>query len=198
MFPDYLKTKEKLQKMLHYKMMQTHLTHMGPLADVPISLIFEGNQTVVIREDGSSEETNMEEITAELQVKIEEVENMSHEMVLDKINGVTEEMVGNMKKLFYGQIEKSADEVDNVVSAGGKPFSMDLFFELLEKIHIDFDEAGNPCGLTFVTSPKMFPSIVKIIAQAKADPANDRRYQAIIERKWEEWRVREGNRELVG
>ena len=129
---------------------------------------------------------------------MKKIENMSHEMVLNKINGVTEEMVGKMKKSFYGQIEKSADEVDNVVSAGGKPFSMDLFFELLEKIDIDFDEAGNPCGLAFVANPKMFPSIAKVIAQAKTDPANDRRYQAIIERKREEWRVRESNRELVG
>ena len=72
MFPDFLKTKEKLQKMLYYEMMQTHLTHMGPLAHVPVSMIFEGNRTVVIRADGSSEETNLEEITAELQVKFEE------------------------------------------------------------------------------------------------------------------------------
>ena len=61
MFPDFLKTKEKLQKMLYYEMMQDHLTHMGPLADVPVSIIFEGNKTVVIREDGSSEERNLEE-----------------------------------------------------------------------------------------------------------------------------------------
>ena len=198
MFPDFLKTKEKLEKMLDYAMKMADSTHMGPLANVPVSMIFEGNKTVVIREDGSSEEKDLEEITAELQVKFEEVEKMSHEMVLDKINGVTEEMVGKMKKSFYGQIEKSADEVDNVVSAGGKPFSMDLFFELLEKIDIDFDEAGNPCGLAFVASSKMFPSIAKVIAQAKTDPANDKRYQAIIERKREEWYVRGGNRKLVG
>ena len=60
--------------MLYYEMMQAHLTHMGPLADVPVSMIFEGNRTVVIREDGSYEERNLEEITAELQVKFEEVE----------------------------------------------------------------------------------------------------------------------------
>ena len=77
MFPDFLKTKEKLQKMLDYEMQQAHLTHMGPLADVPISMIFEGNKTVVIREDGSIEEKNLEQITAELEVKFEEVEKMN-------------------------------------------------------------------------------------------------------------------------
>ena len=198
MFPDFLKTKEKLQKMLYYKMMQTHLTYMGPLADVPVSMIFEGNKTVIIREDGSSEEKNLEEITAELQVKFEEVEKMSHEMVLDKINGVTEEMVGKFKKSFYEGLKKLSDETGNVVSADGEPFSMDLFFEALEKIDIDFDEAGNPSGLAFVAGPKLYPSVAKVIAQAKTDPENDRRYKTIIERKREEWRARESNRKLVG
>ena len=128
MFPDFLKTKEKLQKMLYYEMMQAHLTHMGPLADVPISLIFEGNKTVVIREDGSTEEKNLEQITTELQVKFEEVEKMPHEMVIDKINGVTEEMTGKVKKLFYEELKKLADETGNVVSSDGEPFSIDLFF----------------------------------------------------------------------
>ena len=47
-------------------------------------------------------------------------------------------------------------------------------------------------------NPKLFPSIAETISQAKADPANDRRFEAIIERKREEWRVRESNRKLVG
>ena len=198
MFPDFLKTKEKLQTMLYYEMMKAHLTHLEPLADLPVSIIFEGNKTVIIREDGSSEEKNREEIAAELQVKFEEVEKMSHEMVLDKINSVTEEMAGKFKKSFYEGLKKLSDETGNVVSADGKPFSMDLFFEALEKIDIDFDEAGNPSGLAFVAGPKLFPSIAKTISQAEADTENDRRYEAIIERKRAEWRVRESNRKLVG
>ena len=193
MFPDFLKTKEKLQKTLYYEMMQDHLTHMGPLADVPVSIIFEGNKTVVIREDGSSEERNLEKVTAEIKVKLAEFEKMNHEMVLDTINGVTEEMAGKLKKSAYEQIEKSADEVGNVVDADGKPFSIDLLLELLEKIDIDFDEAGNPT-LVMVSGTKLAPSINKVIA----DPENSRRYHALMERKKEEWRVRESNRKLVG
>ena len=156
MFPDFLKTKEKLQKMLADAMMQAHLTYMGPFADVPVSVIFEGNKTVVIREDGSTEEKNLEKITAELQVKFEEVEKMPHEMVLNKINGVTEEMAGKVKKSFYEELKKLADETGNVVSADGKSFSIDLLFEMLEKIDRDFDEAGNPNELRLIAHPKLF------------------------------------------
>ena len=198
MFPDFLKTKEKLQKMLDQEMKKARLFHMGPLAVVPESMIFEGDKTVVVREDGSIDEENLESTTVKLEVKFEEVEKMNHEMVLDKINRAAEEMVSKMAKLFYERLTESADEVGNVISAGGEPFSIDLFFEMLEKIHIDFDEAGNPSQLMCPVNPKLFPSIAETISQAKADPANDRRFEAIIERKREEWRVRESNRKLVG
>jgi hypothetical protein len=198
MFPDFLKTKENLQKMLDQEMKKARLFHMGPLAVVPESMIFEGDKTVVVREDGSIDEKNLESTTVKLEVKFEEVEKMNHEMVLDKINRAAEEMASKMAKLFYERLTESADEVGNVISAGGEPFSIDLFFEMLEKIHIDFDEAGNPSQLMCPVNPKLLPSIAETISQAKADPANDRRFEAIIERKREEWRVRESNRKLVG
>ena len=194
MFPDFLKTKEKLQKMLNQEMKKARLSYMGPLADVPVSMIFEGNKTVVVREDSSIEETNLEKITTELQVKfeeVEEVEKMSHEMVLDKINRAAEEMAVKTSELFFERLTKITDETGNVVSSDGAPFSIDLFLELLEKMEIDFDEAGNPSGLSFVPFTS---SISRVISQAEADP----RYQAIIERKREEWYVRESNRKLVG
>ena len=198
MFPDFLKTKENLQKMLDQEMKKARLLHMGPLANVPESMIFEGDKTVVVREDGSIDEENLESTTVKLEVKFEEVEKMNHEMVLDKINRAAEEMASKMAKLFYERLTESAEEVGNVVSAGGEPFSIDLFFEMLEKIHVDFDEEGNPIQLMCPVNPKLLPSIAETISQAKANPANDRRYEAIIERKREEWYVRESNRKLVG
>ena len=190
MFPDFLKTKEKLQKMLHDEMKAAVRSHMGAFADVPESIIFEGSKNTVVHEDDSIDEGDLENIAVKLEVRFDEVENMNPEMVLDKINRAAEEMAGRLKKLFFERIEKSAEEAGNVVSADGKPFSMDLFFKTLAKIDIDFDEAGNPNGLRLVMSPSMSETI----SQAEADP----RYQAIIKRKREEWYVREGNRKLVG
>ena len=198
MFPDFLKTKEKLQKMLNDEMQKAQLRHMGPLAAVPQSMIFEGHKNVVAREDGSVDEGDMESTTVTLEVKFEEVEKMDHTMVLDKIDRAAEEMAAKVAKSFYDQLKNLADETGNVVSADGKPFSIDMYFEALEKMHIDFDEAGNPSQLMSIVNPKLYPSIAKAIAQAEADPANERRFQAIIERKREEWYAREGNRKLVG
>ena len=194
MFPDFLKTKEKLQKMLNDKMHKARLRHMGPLADVPKSMIFEGDKHTIVREDNSIDEGSLESTTVKLEVKFDEVEKMNHEMVLDKINQTAEEMAGKLKKLAFEQIKKSAEEAGNVGSTGGKPLSANSLFEMLEKIDIDFDEAGNPNELRVIVHPDRLSSISIVISQAEADP----RYQAIIERKREEWYVREGNRKLVG
>ena len=198
MLPDFLKTKEKLEIMLDYSFRQAVLSHLGPVANVPISLSFEGNRTILIRADGSIEEMDPEQATAELQVNYEEFEEMNDAAVLNKIDGAAEEMASQQAKSLYEEVGKAAEQVGNVVSADGKPFSMDLFFEGLEKIDIDFDEDGNPSGLMCPVSPELYPSVVKAVEQAKTDPEMDKRYDAIMERKKEEWRVRESHRKLVG
>ena len=198
MLPDFLKVKEKLEIMLYYVFNQDRLTHLGPVANVPVSLVFEGNKTILIREDGSVEEMDPKQATAELQVTFEEFEEMNDSVVLNKIDNAAEEMAGQQAKSFYEEVGKAAEEVGNVVSADGKPFSIDMFFEGLEKIDIDFDEDGNPSGLMCPVSPELYPSVVKAIEQAKTDPEMDKRFDAIMERKKEEWRVRESNRKLVG
>ena len=201
MLPDFLKVKEKLQKMLDYQMRRAHLSHMGPLANIPVSMVFEGSKTVLIREDGSVEEQSSEIAIADIEVKSTEVEEMRPEMVLDKVDNAAQKIAEQQARTFYRQLDKSAEEGGNVVSSGGEPFSIDLqdlHFELLEKIDMDFDEAGNPQGVAFVVNPKVMPSIADALSQALADPDNERRHKEIIERKREEWRVRVSSRKLVG
>ena len=198
MLPDFLKTKEKLRKMLNSEMKTANLRHLGPLANIPVSRMFEGNKSIIVREDGSVSDMNPKPITSELKIDLAKIEGMSHEMILDKINTMAKEMAEKQAKLSYEVIGNTAEEVGNVVDADGETFSMDMFFQALEKIDRDFDEAGNPSELAWAVSPKLFPSIAKIIEQAKIDPEIDKRFKALMERKREEWRVRENNRELVG
>ena len=198
MLPDFLKTKEKIQKLRAFTMEKILSSHIRPFDRVPTSIIFEGNRTVVVREDGSVEEGNLVGHSVEIQFELAEAQELTPEMFHERANRAAIEMAGKMKKSAYEQIERSAEEVGNVISAGGKPFSIDMYFEMLEKIEIDFDEAGNPSLPMCAVSPKLWPSVAKIISKAKDDPENDRRFKEIIEQKREEWRVRESNRKLVG
>lgn len=194
MLPDFLKTKEKLKKMLDSEMKKAQFRHMGPFADTPQSNIFEGDEVILIREDGSRGEMQMRKMQATVDFKLEEVEEMTHEKVLDKIDTLAREMAGQIARRGYEVIDEAAQEVGNVTSADGEPLSIDLLLEGLEKMHLSFDEEGQPSGLRLVAHPNMAPTLENIYSQLESHP----RYQELMERKREEERVRENNRELVG
>ena len=192
MLPDFLKTKEKLKKMLNSEMKKAQLAHLGPLAASPVLRMFEGNKSIIVHEDSSTSEMNPRKMVVELEIELEEIEEMNHAVVLNKINAMTKEMAEKQEKLSYEVIGKAAKKVGNVTTSSRGTLSIDSLLEALEKIHIDFDEKGQPSGLMLVSNPET--PIDKTVFQAADDP----RYQALMERKREEWRVRENNRKLVG
>ena len=79
MLPDFLKTKEKLNKMLNSEMKKAQFRHMGPFADTLKSNIFEGDEVILIRADGSREGVEMKKAEVKIEIKLEEVEEMTHE-----------------------------------------------------------------------------------------------------------------------
>ncbi len=192
MLPDFPKTKEKLGKMIKSEMKKACFRYMGPIADSPKSMMFEGNKSIIVREDGSVSEMNPQEMTTKIEIKVEELEGMDHEMVMKKINSMGKEMAEKQAKLAYDVMIKTAEKVGNKTSYDGIPFSIDILLEALEKMHIEFDAEGQPSGLTLVANPNT--PIDKVVSQAADDP----RYQELMERKRKEWHVRESRRKLVG
>ena len=193
MLPDFLKTKEKLKRMIDAERKKAQLQHMGPFADVPQSKIFEGDKVVFISENGSCEEVKMEKAEVKIEIKWEEIEEMTHERVLDKIDTLARDMAKKIAKSLYELMSEAAEEAGNVSSSDGALISVDLLLEGIGKMHLSFDEEGQS-GLTFAANPKLSPSLDKTISQLKTDP----RYQKLMEQKREEWRVRESRRKLVG
>ena len=191
MLPDYLKIKEKLNKKITYTMQQVYLLHLGPLVDGPTFRFFEGNKAIIIREDGSVAEMNPKKMEVNQEIKSAELEGMNHEMVLNAISAMGEKMAEKQAELIYGVMIKTAKETGNVTNSSGGSL-IDSILEALEKIHIDFNQEGQPNGLFFATNPN------SPIDEGGSQIANDPRYQALMERKKEEWRVRENNRKLVG
>lgn len=194
MFPDFLKTKEKLKRMIESERKKAELRHMGPFAEIPRSYLIEGNKVLYIDEDGSCEEVTMENAEVKIEIKWDEIEEMTHERVLDKIDTMARDMAKKISKSIYELMSDAAEEAGNVTSLDGEPLSVDRLLETIEKMHLSLDEEGQPSGLTFAANPKDSSALDKIISQLKTDP----RYQKLMEQKREEWRVRESHRKLVG
>ena len=92
MLPDFLKTKEKLNIMIDFNLKQAILFHLGPLADIRETIYFEGSKTVINRDDGSVSEIESEEFSVMLKFEMNEIETMTHEKVLEKINNLAKEI----------------------------------------------------------------------------------------------------------
>jgi len=198
MLPDFPDMKEKLQKVHLYMMEKRSAEYMGAFSDMPRCRIFEGNRLIMVREDGSIEETELAEMKAEMKVDIRDVEDMTPDAILRIYADAAEEMARQQTEFFYGQFDNTVRKVGNEFDTGGKPFSIDHIFEAFERMQIDFDKDGKPEMPRIEVGQDIFESVSEAISSSQTDPECEKRFKELMERKREEWRVREGNRKLVG
>jgi hypothetical protein len=95
------------------------------------------------------------------------------------------------------ELERATTEVGNVVNAGGK-LEPKHFFEMMEKIHIEFDETEKPLLPSWFVGPKAMEAISRLFSELESNPEHKDRFDRIIEQKRDDWREREAARKLVG
>jgi len=110
-----------------------------------------------------------------------------------KLDALATEVAKKKMELFDRKFRESAEEVGNAVNANGAPLTQDFFLSMLERIDMEFGPNGRP-------TTEFVPSSIEMratIQQWYGDPAFLSRYNAIVNRKRDEWRDRESNRKLV-
>jgi hypothetical protein len=198
MLPDFSEIKKRLRKLQLARIKRAEAMLLSPFSEVPEHIVFEGDKLLLVREDGSIEQTEIREITVERQIDLTEVEKMSPETIRQRLDAVAQEMAFKKSKILFEDLEKTVRKTGNIVDVGGKPFSIDDFFKLLEKIWLEFDENDKPIMPMIVVGDKVSDEIAKVLRQAESDPECKKRFQEVIEKKRMEWRDREANRKLVG
>ena len=132
-------------------------------------------------------------------LKSEEIPNISVQARIAKIGDeAAREMARQISTQAFATITEIVDKVGNVVDGGGKPLSPESFLELLSKMQLEFDENGNPKGLTVVIPPSMEERAKETMEMYHQDPELSGRWQELMDKKRKEWRDREAARKLVG
>lgn len=198
MLPDLPNIKRDIIHILYRYFQLATQKRMGAFADAPRHQIHEGASMRILRADGTIEETALKEASAELTVKFEEVPNMSLEARMAKLDEMADSMAKQMSEHMYSSLNETLEKAGQVVDNKGTPLTHETFFDVLEKLQIDFDEHRNPKGLQLVIGPGLMPRIQELIEQEKNDPGITKRHEEIMARKWLEWRDREAARKLVG
>jgi len=196
MLPDFPGLKSKIQSIINQRMRRT-VYGSGVLSRIRRLQAHEGDTFSTYRLDGSVQQSGTREIGVEFSVDKNELAKLTPKELVEKVDRVALEMAEKTSKGVFEDIRKVTDETGNVVDSRGQPFSFDLLLQGLEKIEMDFDEHGQPTGLTIVMHPELGKRVPELIKQWEANPDFKKRYDELIEKKREAWSVRESRRKLV-
>ena len=199
MLPDYPEAKNKLKIRLLKEIQETQARESGFIGKIPRSTVFEGDHSVIVRDDGTIQETNFKEIAATMTFTKEELSAATPEDLRIKMKVAAQDMAQKQTEMAFEVMNTEISKVGNSVDGKGRPFSIDLFFEAYEKIQIDFDPITQlPRLPTFVAHPDIVEKMAEELKKLEGDPGCKKKFEDLIAIKKGEWLVRENNRKLVG
>ena len=179
-------------------MIERRASQESILGSIPRFKQHEGDRTTIGREDGTEEVldfSNPLEATATL--KTEDIRERGPLATLTAARGLAEEMARGMTRRMFDTLSEATDAIGNTVNAEGKPFSSDLYLEVLKKLELAFDPEGNWIPPQVAAAPSQAASMRRVLEQAESDPEYRRQRDAIVNCKRKEWRAREADRRLA-
>ena len=198
MLPDFPKLKKRLILLAHL------IRDQQIKADELIGLIrsmpyFEGDRHVTGDVEGHMQESTADEIEIPCEIDRSEIIEQGIDALVEIFKKATKIQLQAMHKMVLEKSSEGAERVGNQIDAEGEPFSMDLYFKMLETVQINFDSDGRPDidGTRLVMHPTQTERVQSLMNEWNTDESFQRRYRETMLRKREEWRDRESNRKLV-
>lgn len=162
-------------------------------------ILHEGRKYVLVREDGSMNEITLKKAEVKLTILNEYITAGNQEKISEIVSEAAEELKNKITKGVYDSISDTIDSSGNVINVKGMPLNPDHIYELFEKIQLDFDKNGNiQDGFEIHCHPDSKEAMMRVSREIESDPIQKQRFDELLARKREEWRVRESNRKLVG
>jgi hypothetical protein len=196
MLPDFPKTKSEISKLLSARV--RHKTEeMSFFASLPRAFTqHEGNVFSYPQEGFGTVTEGFERFEVPITVKIDELRSLVGDRLLEKIDGIAEEMARKTSEHGYRVLDQATQKGGTRIDADGKPFDQEMLLAMLEQVDLSFDADGKP-DLVMLMHPVMAKAVDEKWVLWEQDPAFKKRYDEILTRKREAWRDRESDRKLV-
>jgi hypothetical protein len=134
----------------------------------------------------------LSEITSESKISMDDVQNLNIEANTEFLLGLAKTCRKNIAIDFFSRIREVTEATGNVVDAQNKPFSWDYYIDLLEGWDLEFDAENKPILPQMIIPPKMIETINK----SSATVEQQKRAEAIIERKRMEFNAKKRTRRI--
>jgi len=132
-------------------------------------------------------------MSAEVAVTMDDVYGFNLEKLCLDIYEYAQSFLKDITKTLFSTLSQVTDFTGNVIDGKSKGVSHEVLIEMLEKIHINFDQEGNPLLPSIVIHPDMAKSFEKLKAD---EDLYKPRIDEIINRKREAYYAEKGCRGL--
>lgn len=196
MLPDFPETK-KLFSRFFQTYMRRRVRNISPYGAVQTRYLHEGQAMKITRADQSESTSGMEELSAHLEIKFDEIENLTLEKAIEKHDSMIVDLVRKQTHFIRERMSNEIPE-SQTLNAKGRKFDAQVAIEMLEKMQIDFYPDGTPHEI-FVDGP-LFTSerMAAVEKEIESNPELKSQFDEMMMKKREEWRAREADRKLVG
>ena len=196
MLPEFRRLKLDLDRDIKHNM-QAAARGRGTLSDIHQSVVHEGDRFTLHREDGSVETKFYHALEASVELSPEDIQSEGAKKVAEAVDNLAEQLAEQEHHKFFETITSVIRSVGNEVDAGGRPFTAEIWLDVLEKMELSFDDDGTWRPPTVVLHPTMLSRAQNELGRLETDSVLKQRLDDIVSRQRDEWRVRESNRKLV-
>jgi hypothetical protein len=196
--PDFREAKEKLERSLMRRISDQVKKPDPVLAMIRTVRQHEGRRHVWSTDQGKERSTGYQPAAAEITINQHETLDWTISDIARQADTIADQMMDQIVPNIFTTLKETTEEVGNVVDAKGEPFSIELFLESIEKVHIDFDEVtGQPHLPTMFVGPKLADRVQTLLPEWDQNAEYKARFDALIAQKKVDWNDRESNRKLV-
>ena len=177
--------------------MRQRIREVSPYSVMQTRYLHEGRAMKITRADQSESTSGMEQLSAQLEIKFDEIKDLTLQKAIDKYNALILDIVQKQTHFIRERMSSEIPE-SQTLDVKGRRIDAQLIIDMLEKMQIEFYPDGTPHEI-FVDSP-LFTSdrMAAVDKEFESNPELKRKFDEMIEQKKEEWRARETDRKLVG
>lgn len=194
--PTYSKI-ERIQRDQNHHIVRSVSHGASLVGTVSSHMHFEGRSSAITREDKSVHAVKFAESSSAVEIGPVKAIDFDSDYVMSKLIEIANGFVEDLDKNFISAISDAADESGNVIDGKGKPFSPEMLLESLEKMAPTYNAQGK-WEPPIIALP---PSLMKKLQEQDTEEIRrkfDRKLEKIKAKKFDEYRVRETGRKLVG
>ena len=153
----------------------------------------EGDRAQIRYPNGDTQDIIMKEHQATYRFSDAELESEGHNIVLDALESLTDQMAAQAERSILDEAANLPPDLGGMITATTPDGLAEQLLTITDRMVMDFDDEGRPTSNMMVLHPQNRPVLIEMINSTDFVD----RFASILEKKRNEWRIREGNRRLA-